>query len=151
MTQMSLPDIQDVGLVRTWVLPTDDGDSSVTFSGKLLGISSSHKDRHVNHPATDYVGPGQRCPACRWFVVSIFRESVGDRQFLIHFAGPSIVPGEKMRSRREWVAGADSVVETLTTRRVNGVYFTPPAARVLAQAADQDDDIAAAWRNRAVI
>lgn len=144
-----LPEVEDVGLQRDWILPNNDGSSTVELNGKLLGVSSSHWDRHVGHKPEEYVAPGDRCGACRWFEVRIFRDQ-DNKQYMIHYAGRSIIPEEKTRSRYEWLNGAHAVLESLTTRRVAGVYLTPPAARVLAQAAGQDKALEEVWINRAV-
>jgi hypothetical protein len=144
-----LPDVEDVGLSGEWILPDEDGNSIVELNAKLLGVSSSHWDRHVGHKPNEYVEPGERCGSCRWFEVRIFRDTES-KQYMIHYAGRSIVPEEKTRSRYEWLNGAHAVLEALTTRRVAGVYLTPPAARVMAQAAGQDKDIEEIWINRAV-
>jgi hypothetical protein len=144
-----LPDVEEVGLSGGWILPDDDGGSTVELNGKLLGVSTSHWDRHFGHPLNSFVAPGERCGSCRWFEVRIFRDT-DNKQYMIHYAGRSIVPEEKTRSRYEWLNGAHAVLEALTTRRVSGVYLTPPAARVMAQAASQDKDLEEVWINRAV-
>jgi hypothetical protein len=158
----TLPDVQDVGVERDWILPTTDGADAVRFFGRLLGVGSSFRTHHVGHAIGTFAAPGQRCPACRWFEPRIFREltegphefdPVVAGQYVVHFAGRTSVPGETTRSRHEYVSGPFEVIELLTTRRINDgrePYLTAPAARVLAQAAGHDRDIRAAYVDRAV-
>lgn len=152
MTDLELPVNVDVGRVDRWVLPTDDGAGEVEVDGIFLGVSSSYRDRHAHRPAIDYAAPRERCTACRWFEPRIFRETSGDRRYLLHLAGRTVVPDERTRSRHQWLLSPHEVIENLTTRRVsaNEVFLSPPAARVLALAAEFDEDLEHAYVNRAV-
>lgn len=160
MEDITLPDVQDVGIEGDWVVPTDDGDSVIEFNGLLLGVSSSHRNQHIDHAQGTYAARRESCKACRWSEIRLFREVNDSKQFLIHLIGQSIVPGEVMLSRAEWLNAASEVLEALTTRkapideghriRPGSVYIAPTAARVLAQAANEDTDIRDVWENRTV-
>lgn len=163
----TLPDADAVGVTGDWVLPTDDGDDVVELRGVFLGLGTSHRPQHYQHRGR-HAAPGERCAACRWFEPRIFRELRAGGQltpgptdptrrealgrYLVHYAGRSVVPGEVTRSRHEWLSGPHEVIEALTTRRVasNEVFLTPPAARVLAQAANWDVTLEEAYVDRAV-
>lgn len=141
-----LPEQDDVGREADWTLPVED--ASVSFHGIFLGMASSHRDRH-NHDGMYASRTDGKCSACRWFEPRIFRESAGRERFLIHHTGRSIVPHETDRTRAEWVLTATEVVEALATRRHGErVRLTVPAARVLAQASEHDDDLYDAYRDR---
>jgi hypothetical protein len=145
-----LPGVDDVGRSRVWELPM--GEETLSIDARFLGMGSSRRDRH-DHPAPDLARPGQKCSACRWFEPRIFREREGRRRFLVHHTGRSVVPGEMDRTRAEWVLTPAEVIESMLTRRnVGGVqqvpYLTKPAARVLAQASEHDDDLYDAYLDR---
>lgn len=156
---VSLPDASLVNSAETWSLPTEDGLASITFYGRLLGLTTTQRPRHTH--VGDHAEPKVKCGACRWFAPRIFREILTDRdtkdrpgRFLIHYAGMTTVPGESDRSRYVWVEGAHAVIEQLTTRNWPGrvePFMTAPAARVLAQAASFDTELEAAYVNRAVV
>lgn len=154
LTILDLPPDDRVGQILDWELPTGENDV-LRFTGKFLGTASSQRPHHnpESHRAGEYAPTnGQKCGACRWFEPRLFREVLQrpPKRFLIHYAGVSIVPGETLRVWHQWVNGPHEVVEALTTRRMDAVYLTKPAARVLAQAAAQDDDLLDAYVNRAV-
>jgi hypothetical protein len=113
-------------------------------------VASTFADPSVKRVDGDkpVILPGE---ACRWFEPRIFREVDGARRYLVHRIGMSIVPTEVPYASHEWVNGAFEVVEVLTTRRAGSrPYLTHPAARVLAQAADYDNELHNAYVNRAV-
>lgn len=143
-----LPDDDEVGTRGVWLLPTDDSRSTVEVRGKFLGMASSRRERHDGHPPGMPKPPGMRCSACRWFEPRIFKLDSGG--YLVHFAGRSAVPGEVVRGRYETARTEHEVIEQLTTRRQDGeTKLTPPAARALAMAAGNDEDIEFAYVNRA--
>lgn len=152
---VNLPTVRDVGRVALWVLPTSDGADEVRIDGQFLGVSSSCANYH-QHPGGEYATLGKKCRACRWFEPRIFRERAGERRYLVHRTGRSIVPDELTLTSHEWVRGPYGVIESLTTRRRDpstgsrDPYLTYPAARVLAQAAAYDDDLEQAYIDRAV-
>jgi len=179
---LALPRRGEVNARRLWRLPTvnrqdrDGPPNFVEFNGKFLGFSSSHREVHGVHTGGDTYARARidRCAACRWFEPRIFRvddvaedySGAENARYLVHFGGFSIVPGEQIRVRHEWLTSAFEVVEALTTRRSNrfegevdeddprppsmSSYLTPPAARALAMAAANDDDLQHAYVNRAV-
>lgn len=147
-----LPTFEDVGRLDYWVLPS--GDGVVRIDGTFLGVSTTRQA--VHHHRGRAVDVASKCRACRWFEPRIFRENEGRRRYLIHRTGRSRVPGEVTLTSHEWVLTPFEVVEVLTTRRRDPAtgdrtpYLTQPAARVLAQAADLDEDLARAYVGRAV-
>jgi hypothetical protein len=147
-----LPAETDVGRIADWYLPS--GDEVLRTRARFLGVGASYSDQHRHHG--EYASASEKCRACRWFEPRIFRECAGQRRFLVHRTGRSIVPGEVSFTSHEWIHGAHEVVEALTTRRRDArtgsrtPYLTHPAARVLAQAASHDDDLSQAYVDRAV-
>lgn len=176
-----LPDIDQAGDVQTWYLPvkgsstdpldTSDVDVYRTYA-RFLGMGSSRTSVHQNHPRTRYVRRGDRCNACRWFEIRIFRElelppgvesiervldpaQVRLGNYIMHSSGMSIVDGEVPLMRYEATASPFQVIESMTTRRVTTesgpqVYLAKPAARALAEASGYDQQLADAYINRAV-
>ncbi len=169
------PGLTDVGATGAWTLPVDDGQAVTTFPGRLLGYADSRRGQHelegasrnrlgAVHDVVDgqpYARAGQRCGACRWFEVRIFRGGRGCRrvnrcehagEFVIHYTGATVVPGEVHRSRVAYADGGHALIEQATSRNLeqNRVFITPPMARALAMAANHDPDVEHAWVNRAV-
>jgi hypothetical protein len=166
VTEVDLPGTDHVDTVADWELPTTDGDDVVRIYGRFLGLATTHRDRHTHDG--EFASQGERCGACRWFEPRIFRELVLETspggsgrpterwvggRYLVHYAGQTDVPGEETRTRHEWVDGPHEVLEQFVTRnRPNRPepFLTAPAARVLAQAAQYDDELEHAYLNRAV-
>jgi hypothetical protein len=149
----SLPDESDVGNAAEWILLS--GSEELRVNALFLGVGTSYTSWH-KHPPDRHAELNERCRACRWFEPRIFREVSGQRRYLVHRAGRSIIPGEVSYTSHEWVHGAYEVIEVLTTRRRDAdtgnrlPYLTHPAARVLAQAASHDKDLNQAYVDRAV-
>lgn len=149
-----LPNEEDVGSHAVWELPS--GDEVLRVHGRFLGVSTSFTPHHHHHEGREFARQDEKCRACRWFEPRIFRESDGRRRYLIHRTGRSTVPGEVTFTSHEWALTGHEVIEALTTRRRSGrgdtdaAYLTYPAARVLAQAAGQDEDLDQAYVDRAV-
>lgn len=149
----SLPMADEVGRVDRWVLPT--GNDVVELTGRFIGISTTRQPIH-HHPDGRAADVNEKCRACRWFEPRIFRESSDRRRYLVHRTGQSAIPGEVTLTSHEWVLSPFEVIEALTTRKRDPrtgdrtPYLTQPAARVLAQAADHDDDLSRAYIDRAV-
>ena len=160
------PGLDDVGRTGAWNLPVDDGKDAIAFEGKFLGFADSRRARHelagrrpAVHDVVDgkpYARPGERCGACRWFEVRIFRvgrdepEHAGN--FVIHYTGATVVPDEVNRSRVAYADGGHALIEQAVSRNLEEqrVFITPPMARALAMAAKYDADAEHAWVNRAV-
>lgn len=178
-TNLALPGADDAGTTRRWYLPTnneDEGRGAETkyhiVYARFLGVGSSHTDRHINHAGDErFVRKGVRCNACRWFEARIFRilelpdgvedvarvadpadVSLGD--YVIHYAGMSIVDAEVPFCRSETTPSPHAVIESMTTRRTteNGpvVFLAKPAAHALAAAVEFDAKLRVAYENRAV-
>lgn len=123
------------------------------FTGRLLGAATSRVNDH-NH-ATTFAPRGDKCSACRWFEVAVYRfrasNDVHDG-YVVHTVGGSVVPGEQRLSRVEYTDSAFEVIELLTIRPSNRKPFMmSQSARALAQASDHDDDLRDAYINRAVV
>lgn len=175
-TELLLPDADDAGQIRRWFLPINDRTSRSddleyyrTYA-RFLGVGTSHTTTHQFH-TDEFVKRGERCNACRWFEARVFRElelpaGVDDftelddpRQarlgnFVIHFAGMSIVDGEVPFYRYETTSSPFMVIESMTTRRLTErgpeVFLAKPSAHALAVAAQYDADLRDAYENRAV-
>lgn len=147
-----------------------DGDV-FEFHGVKLGADSSEQETHVDHDG-EYARKFEKCSACRWFEVSVYRryftESVDLRtntdhsrifpidpvpaDYVVHTVGGSIVPGEHRLSRISCSDSGFEVIELLTVRKAGGEPFiTAQSSRALAQAASRDEDIRDAYINRAVV
>lgn len=151
-----------------------------TFA-RFLGGGSSHTERHQDHHGQTWVPRGTRCNACRWFEARIFREfelpadldldvepsddaghdallpdprDLRLGNYVIHYAGMSIVDGEVPFCRYETTPSAHAVIESMTTRRTTEsgpvVFLAKPSAHALAVAAAFDVDLRDAYENRAV-
>lgn len=178
-TQPLLPDVSDAGLVRRWYLPlnqepgsTDDTPHLAVYA-RFLGAGTSHTESHSRsapHPG-GHVPRGVRCNACRWFEARIFRElvlpdgvdslddldddtTVQTGEYVVHYAGMSIVSGEVPFYRYETTTSPYAVIEGMTTRRSTDrgpeVYLAKPSARALAEASGYDVELRDAYENRAV-
>lgn len=190
-THSLLPAVQDAGEVRRWFLPTPndptiaarvvvldepadaDADEStyVVAYARFLGMGTSYAATHSGHRSR-FVARGERCNACRWFEVRVFRElllpdgvatlnqledprdaRLGD--YVIHSTGMSIVDDEQPLYQCKTTASPYTVIELLTTRRAKPgqtaeVFLAKPAARALAEASANDEQLADAYVNRAV-
>lgn len=175
---MLLPGADDAGTTRRWYLPLNNEgrgrDAEVeyyTTYARFLGVGSSHTERHQDHNGRRFVERGVRCNACRWFEARIFREvilpdgvdDVTDVQdpsdvrlgdYVLHYAGLSIVDGEVPFCRYDTTPSPHSVIELMTTRRTTAigpqVFLAKPAAHALAVAAEFDAKLRDAYVNRAV-
>lgn len=146
MDGIEAPDQDRVGEEGSWTLPGEE-EEPLRLEGAFLGMSSSRRSGHLRH-AGDFASRGERCSACRWFEPRIFREVSGRERFLLHQTGVSRVPGESDRVRIRWMLTAAEVVEALVTRGTSGTFLTEPARLVLAQAAEFDEELHAARRER---
>lgn len=184
-TNTLLPAVDDAGDVRRWFLPIqgtasledrNDADFIATYA-RFLGMGSSFTVDHTGHRfrrpiPSEFVRRGERCNACRWFEVRVFRElilpagvtsirqltepsDVDLGEYILHYAGMSIVTGEIPFYRYETTASPYTVIESMTTRRNtpdrgSEVFLAKPAARALAEASANDRQLADAYVNRAV-
>lgn len=182
-TNLLLPPAEDAGQVRRWYLPLtvteDEAEGGLDYHrtfARFLGMGTSHAPEHQPHPGR-FVRRGDRCNACRWFEVRIFREvrppadvdpasdwsatagpdvlrrsTAGD--YVLHTTGMSVVDGEVPLYKHEVTGSSFSVVEFLTTRRVGvqgpEAFLARPSARALAEAAEYDAGLREAYINRAV-
>lgn len=121
------------------------------------------KDLETAESPVRHASRGDRCSACRWFEVRIFRvnyERVGTEElggwdepsgkYLVVTYGLTSVPGEVAKRRILFTNSPFSVLEMLTQRRNNVAFLPATSARVLSEAAALDDGLADAYVNRAV-
>jgi len=146
------------GPTRTVRLAGRDGQE-YSFTGYALGVATSRADQHTH--STRYAAPGDKCSACRWFSVGIYRvfaeptgsgERLKPRGYVVQTVGESVIPGEQRLARVEETPSAYDVLELLTVRRRGAEPFiTSQSLRALAQAARLDEDMRDAYINRAVV
>jgi hypothetical protein len=148
-----LPGRESVGKKGTWTI-TDQYGASITVTGELLGIGSSQRPRHQNHPDTQFAPPRTHCSTCRWTEIRIFGADPNDGkalgQYLVVKRGASAVPDEKDFVEWEWLLSGHEVLDLLTTRRGGDAFLTAPASRAFSQAAEYDAGMRDAWLNRSV-
>lgn len=149
-----LPGLTEVGQEGTWTISDQHGDS-VTISGALLGLGTSFRPRHQNHPGSDYAPRGTHCSTCRWTEIRIFavdseEGKVRALPYLVVKAGVSTVPGERTFVEWEGLVTPTEVLEKLTTRRGSDTFLTAPASRAASQAAAFDGGMEDAWNKRQV-
>lgn len=149
-----LPGLGEVGKPGTWTIADQYGES-VTITGELLGLGSSFRPRHQNHPGAEFAPPRTHCSTCRWTEIRIFAvDSEKDNDhplpYLVVKRGASVIPGEKDLIEWEGLVTGDEVLEKLTTRRGSETFLTAPASRAASQAAAFDGGMRDAWQNRAV-
>lgn len=150
----SLPELADVGEAGAWTIADQHGQP-ITFAGELLGIGSSFRPQHRNHPGSSFAPRGTHCSTCRWTEIRIFAvDSEEGRKrpfpYLVVKRGASVVPGEKDFIEYERLITGDEVLEKLTTRRGEETFLTTPASRAASQASAFDPGMRDAWQNRAV-
>jgi hypothetical protein len=152
-TPLPLPGREAVGKPGTWKITNEYGES-ITVTGELLGLGSTYRPRHQNHPTTEYAPQRTHCSTCRWTEIRIFGTDPADGkalgQYLFLKRGASIVPEEKDFIEWEWLLTGHEVLEKLTTRRGSDVFLTPTASRTLSQAAEYDAGVRDAWLTRTV-
>lgn len=153
-TPMPLPGLESVGKPGTWTI-TDQHGQSITITGDLLGLGSSYRPRHQNHPESEFAPPRTHCSSCRWTEIRIFAVDTEEGNphplpYLVVKRGASLIPGEKDFVEWEGLITGDEVLEKLTTRRGGQTSLTAPASRALSQAAAFDPMMRDAWQNRAV-
>lgn len=158
--------------VQVFSLPQRRG--RLEFLGVLLAEVSTRADEHVElvHPPGRHAAPGDRCSACRWSEVRVYRVTAavgvcGDCRaaeatrtdprspdprpsfgWVVETVGGSSVPGETARTRAVHVHEPRRVVSTLVQQRTdrNGdvldAFIPTFARRALDEAADEDPALA---------
>jgi hypothetical protein len=149
-----LPGLGSVGKAGEWTI-TDQHGQTTTITGELLGLGSSYRPRHQNHPDAEFAPPRTHCSTCRWTEIRIFavdteKDNPEPLPYLVVKRGASAVPGEKDFIEWEGLVTGDEVLEKLTTRRGQQTYLTAPASRAASQASSFDPGMRDAWQNRAV-
>lgn len=129
-----------------------DADGYDEIDGRLLGFATSRRDYH-NHPVPrDFETHGEnwKCSACRWFEVTIIYVPQ-DETYALYTVGHSSLPGEGPRPRVQFTESPHELIELLTDRRGSRPRLPVAAARCLAQAASNDENVSDAYVNRAVV
>ncbi|MFD8226915.1 hypothetical protein ACFV16_22390 [Streptomyces massasporeus] len=149
-----LPGLGSVGKAGAWTI-TDQHGQTISITGELLGLGSSYRPRHQNHPDAEFAPPRTHCSTCRWTEIRIFavdteKDNPEPLPYLVVKRGASAVPGEKDFVEWEGLVTGDEVLEKLTTRRGQQTYLTAPASRAASQASSFDPGMRDAWQNRAV-
>lgn len=127
----------------------DGVEKEIKFTGRVLGFATSEDSRHTHH--SDYAPPGERCSACRWFVVTLYEadpDDASDARYLVFTRGATAVPGEQPFDKLTWVESPLEIIEVLTVRQDGRPTLPKPSARVIAQAADRDNDVRRAYLER---
>lgn len=122
-------------------------DVELEFQGTLLARASSQRPDHneytvhVDGHAKQY----ERCSACRWFEVELYRSEDPEARWVAHTVGRTTVPGEDARHRLRATSDPQRVVSFLTVAsRADGVVRVPTVTRgALDRAADVDPEFAA--------
>jgi hypothetical protein len=130
----------------TILLPMPNGDKMRLDDAVQLGHNSSKRTSHYKH-TTQFAPLGNRCSACRWFEVSLYRTPTS---YVIWSCGHTIVDGETSRITIHETDNEFTIIEHLTVRKGSTVFLPQPSALVLAQASKYDDGIQDAYINRVV-
>lgn len=121
------------------------------FTGRLLAEQSSHAELHQRliHEADGFAEKGDRCSACRWFEVRIYRRcEAGENgaepkpSWVIETVGQTIVPGEEVRRQLRMTDKPRRVVSMLVQHKGNDTFLPAISKRVLDLAADEDEHLA---------
>lgn len=133
----------------TWTV-ADDYGSRDEIRGVFLGSGSSRRDRHLGHDTGTWAYPPERCSACRWMELLIFREEAEDGtasgRYLVVKCGVSDVPGETDRVSFSWALSPDEVIVALYTRQHDKRILTRPACTALARCSPHDESLRDAFR-----
>lgn len=122
-------------------------EQEFTFVGKLLASQSSHSKTHQKliHADGEFAPQGDRCSACRWFEVRIYRRLTDEGSppsWVVETVGETIVPGENTRRQVRVTDKPRRVLSMLVQQRGTETFIPAISKRVLDQAADLDDDLA---------
>src|SRR5690349_18752159 len=103
---------RQAGAPRVFHLTARDGALEEIY-GVRLGRASSQET--VHHHTQKFAEVGQKCRACRWFEVEIFRltEPDGPGDYIIHTVGHSDVPGEITKARIIRSSDAAALIDAL--------------------------------------
>lgn len=90
------------------------------FEGMVLGFGSSFSDdaTHTGHMPGSPPKRGNKCSACRWADVAVFRARVGNSDtpmYAVISMGKSLIEGEETRIKQSWTEEALAVLEALYT------------------------------------
>lgn len=139
-----MPDRSETGFEGPWRIATKEFDrtgGTYSFNGIFLGIGSSQKGGHEHPPDEFPKNQGEKCGACRWTEVRLYRLEGAKLRYIVHVAGRSSIPGERQYYKIEYVDEPELVVMTLTTRRGGQPHIGHVGMAVLQRAADFDDEI----------
>lgn len=148
-TLRTLPDSDEAPLRGAWNIQPQSG-SMVRLEGRFLGMGTTHRPEHKNHPAKPFAPQGVHCSTCRWTEIRLFADNEGS--FWVVSVGASEVPGERDLIRLTRCSTADEVIETLAVfdRRLGKTVLAPHARRALARSASYSASLREAYRNSPV-
>jgi hypothetical protein len=133
------PQPDEAGDIAVWTLPLAYGELEI--EAQFLGVASSQQDGH-SHPG-EIVTDNRKCARCRWFEPRIFRETDGERRYILYTVGCSDVPGEKDLIRYRYARdGYEAVANMKTPHPVTGVRaIVGVTKRLFEQAASFDSEL----------
>lgn len=123
-------------------------EQEFTFHGQLLASESSHSKTHqklIHDWPGEYAPQGDRCSACRWFEVRIYRRCTDEgapHSWVVETVGETIVPGENTRRQVRVTDKPRRVLSMLVQQRGSETFLPAISKRVLDRAADLDDQLA---------
>lgn len=122
-------------------------DVELDFMGRLLASASSRRTEHNGYAVHEggHAIQFERCSACRWFEVELYRSIDSEARWVVHTVGQTTVPGEEVRHRLRATSDPRRVVSFLTVAdRDSGTVRVPSVTRgALDRAADEDHEFAA--------
>lgn len=144
-----LPEMEESGRRGVWEIEAQDG-SLTLITGRFLGMGSSHRPEHKNHPGARYALPGVHCSTCRWTETRLFQDR--NSVYYLVRCGASEVEGEEDRVQVTRITSPLEVVETMavTDPATRRPVLPPVARRALAQAASHDGPLRDAYLNSPV-
>jgi hypothetical protein len=144
MAVEGLPHPDEHGDRDTWDVTDRDGKHHL-LRGLFLGMGSTYRPEHKNHPTTPSAPPRVHCSTCRWTELRLFL--LADGKIAVVRCGASNVEGERDLVSVELVETPFELVESLVTkdRRTGQSSLPMPARRALAQAANHDASLRDAY------
>lgn len=121
-------------------------DVELRFTGRLLAQASSRRSEHNRYAVHEdgHAIQFERCSACRWFEVELYRSEDPEARWVAHTVGQTTVPGEEVRHRLRATSDPRRVVSFLTVAdRDSGTVRVPSITRgALDRAAEADPEFA---------
>jgi hypothetical protein len=123
----------------------------IHFHGRKLAYASSKRPTHT-HPYRHYANTGERCSACRWFEVAIYKVTQSNNLrdqpvggYVLETKGITIVEGEHDRFRVRCYRDPWIIVAKLMKRVDNDVILPVVSRNVLSEASKHDEKLKEAF------